>query len=208
MKDGFVGQKIKALRQARGWSQYRLAKITGIPRPMITAWELGKQNPSAKYPAKLAAAFGVPVETLLYGDNVQITDGKPTLRLPIVLRVSAGGGNGGPVILEEAGTIEVTIEEAMAADAAIEVSGESMLPTLEPGDICGVRWQDYPPAHGKLVVACIDDIDKPIIKRYIDKGTHFVLRSDNRKFGDYSSHKHKIRIIGKVIWMKRWYEKR
>jgi phage repressor protein C with HTH and peptisase S24 domain len=103
---------------------------------MITAWELGKQNPSAKYLAKLAAAFGVPVEALLYGDNVQITDGKPTLRLPIVLRVSAGGGNGGPVILEEAGTIEVTIEEAMAADAVIEVSGESMLPTLEPGAFC------------------------------------------------------------------------
>ncbi|MCC6039038.1 MAG: S24 family peptidase, partial [Armatimonadetes bacterium] len=117
-------------------------------------------------------------------------------------------GNGGPVILEEAGTIEVTIEEAMAADAAIEVSGESMLPTLEPGDICGIRWQDYPPAHGKLVVACIDDIDKPIIKRYIDKGTYFVLRSDNRKFGDYSSREHQIRIIGKVVWMKRWYERR
>jgi transcriptional regulator with XRE-family HTH domain len=208
MKDGFVGQKIKALRQARGWSQYRLAKVAGIPRPMITAWELGKQNPSAKYLAKLAAAFGVPVEALLYGDNVQITDGKPILRLPIVLRVSAGSGNGGPVILEEAGTIEVTIEEAMAADAAIEVSGESMLPTLEPGDICGIRWQDYPPAHGKLVVACIDDIDKPIIKRYIDKGTYFVLRSDNRKFGDYSSREHQIRIIGKVVWMKRWYERR
>jgi transcriptional regulator with XRE-family HTH domain len=208
VRDGFVGQKIKALRQARGWSQYRLAKITDIPHQMISAWESGKQNPSAKYLAKLAAAFGVPVDALLYSRDAKIEDGKPTLRLPIVLRVSAGGGNGGPVILEEAGTIEVTIEEAMAADAVIEVSGESMLPTLEPGDLCGVRWQDYPPAHGKLVVACIDDIDKPIIKRYIDKGTHFVLCSDNRKFGDYSSNKHQIRIIGKVTWMKRWYERR
>ena len=208
MKDGFVGQKIKALRQAKGWSQYRLAKVTGIPQPMISAWESGKQNPSAKYLAKLSAAFGVPVDALLYSRDAKIEDGKPILRLPIVLRVSAGGGNGGPVILEEAGTVEVTIEEAMAADAAIEVSGESMLPTLEPGDICGVRWQDYPPAHGKLVVACIDDIDKPIIKRYIDKGTYFVLRSDNRKFGDYSSREHQIRIIGKVVWMKRWYERR
>lgn len=208
MRDGFVGQKIKALRQARGWSQYRLAKITGIPHQMISAWESGKQNPSAKHLTKLAAAFGIPVDALLYSRDARVEDGKPILRLPIVLRVSAGSGNGGPIVLEEAGTIEVTIEEAMAADAAIEVSGESMLPTLEPGDICGIRWQDHPPAHGKLVVACIDDIDKPIIKRYIDKGTYFVLRSDNRKFGDYSSREHQIRIIGKVVWMKRWYERR
>jgi len=208
MENGFVGQKIKALRQARGWSQYRLSKLTGIPQPLISEWEAGKQNPSAKYLTKLAAAFGVPVDALLYSRDVKIENTKPVLRLPIVMRVSAGSGNSGPIILEEAGTVEVTIEEAMAADAAVEISGESMLPTLEPGDICGVRWQDYPPAHGKLVVACIDDIDKPIVKRYIDKGTYFVLRSDNRKFGDYSSREHQIRIIGKVVWMKRWYERR
>jgi transcriptional regulator with XRE-family HTH domain len=90
MKDGFVGQKIKALRQARGWSQYRLAKITGIPHQMISAWESGKQNPSAKHLTKLAAAFGIPVDALLYSRDARVEDGKPTLRLPIVLRVSAG----------------------------------------------------------------------------------------------------------------------
>jgi len=203
----FIGQKIKALRQAKGWSQYRLAKMTGIPHQMISAWEAGKQNPSVKHLTKLATAFGVPVDALLYSRDVKIDNEKPILRLPIILRVSAGSGRGGPVILEEAGTIEVTIEEAMVADAAIEINGESMLPTLEPGDICGVRWQDYPPAHGKLVVACIDDIDKPIVKRYIDKGTYFILRSDNRKFGDYSSREHQIRIIGKVTWVKRFIER-
>jgi len=86
------------------------------------------------------------------------------------------------------------------------VKGDSMEPELHEGDLCGVRWQDYA-AHGQFVVAQIDDFDDLTIKRYVQKPDHFVLEPINRKYPSYSSKRHCIRILGKVTWVLRWYER-
>ncbi|MFF4306804.1 helix-turn-helix transcriptional regulator [Streptomyces sp. NPDC001601] len=67
-----IGANIRRLREARGWSQARLAReiceaarVTGEPvgRQEISRWETGKRTPREWLPF-LAAALGVPVETL------------------------------------------------------------------------------------------------------------------------------------------------
>jgi len=198
-----VGWVIKRLREQKGLSQNKLAKLAGIPRPKISRWEAGIENPSAKYLPKLAQALGVSVDTLLFG--VEQRDGEiPVCRLPIVLKVKAG--EAAPPSILDGDFVEVTLEEAMKADAVVEVKGDSMEPELHPGDLCGVRWQQAA-KHGDFVVAQIDDFEDLTIKRFVDKGDHWVLEPINKRYPPYSSKRHHIRLLGKVVWVKRWYER-
>lgn len=59
-----LGHKIRDLLADRGWSHYKLAEKTGIPRPTITAIANDKRRPSAESFLKLAKAFDVDVEEL------------------------------------------------------------------------------------------------------------------------------------------------
>jgi len=199
-----IGKRIKLLRESLNLSQSQLARISGIPRPKISRWELGLEQPSAKYLPKLAKALGISVDALLLGGSFEPSTGYLALRLPIVMKVRAGEAMPPSVVYDD--TIEVTIEQAHIADAVVIVRGDSMHPELHEGDLCGVRWQDYA-AHGQFIVAQIDDFDDLTIKRFVDKGDYFVLEPLNRKYPPYSSKRHRIRILGKVTWVLRYYER-
>ncbi|MCS7277299.1 MAG: hypothetical protein NZ531_00455 [Aquificaceae bacterium] len=131
-------------------------------------------------------------------------DGQLTVRLPIIIKFRAGEAVS-PMILDGE-TTEVTLDMAQKADAVIEVKGDSMMPELHEEDLCGVRWQDYA-SHSTFVVAQIDDFDDLTVKRFVDKGDYFVLEPINRKYPSYPSKRHRIRILGKVTWVLRWYDR-
>lgn len=52
-----IGQKIKALREAKGMSQQQLANKVGGDRQYINKVELGKKNPTIKYLEKVIDAL-------------------------------------------------------------------------------------------------------------------------------------------------------
>ena len=55
-----IGKKIAELREKKGWSQYRLAKETGIKQGTISNLELGKRKyPQSDTLQKIATALGV-----------------------------------------------------------------------------------------------------------------------------------------------------
>ncbi|MFA0752052.1 MAG: hypothetical protein SLRJCFUN_002455 [Candidatus Fervidibacter sp.] len=199
-----IGLRLRQLREQLGLSQNRFAKLAGIPQPKISRWESGKEAPSAKYLLKLARALGVPVEALLLGEGVETRDGQAIVRLPVAVKVRAGEAV--PPTILDSETIEVTLDMAQKADAVVEVKGDSMEPELHEGDLCGVRWQDYA-THGQFVVAQIDDFDDLTIKRYVQKPDHFILEPLNKKYPSYPSKRHRIRILGKITWVLRWYER-
>lgn len=58
-----LGDKVKELRNAKGWSQTKLAKLVGISQPTIVAIEAGEQQTS-KYSIKIADALGVNVREI------------------------------------------------------------------------------------------------------------------------------------------------
>lgn len=187
-----------------GWTQTELARRSQIDRSLISQWEHGRQDPSTRHLVKLARAFGIPAEALLLGTASAPSGSGGGIWLPVVSRVRAGAA-APPVPVEEE-TVAVTLDEALSANAVIEVRGDSMVPELFAGDRCGVRWQDYA-SHDDLVVALIDEFDDITVKRYQVKGDQFVLVPANDAFPSYSSKVHRIRILGKVIWVKRWYER-
>lgn len=61
------------MREARGWSQAELARISGVPRATVSAVETGRTVPSVQIALQLAQALETTVETLFAspGDPLQ-----------------------------------------------------------------------------------------------------------------------------------------
>jgi transcriptional regulator with XRE-family HTH domain len=59
-----VGEEVKRLRQARGWTQEQLAVYASSSQPTVNLLEAGKRNPSAATLEKLARALEVDVVDL------------------------------------------------------------------------------------------------------------------------------------------------
>lgn len=64
-----VADRIKFLREQKGITQTELAKLLGITRSGVNAWELGISVPSTQYIVELARLFRVSTDYLLGVDN-------------------------------------------------------------------------------------------------------------------------------------------
>jgi transcriptional regulator with XRE-family HTH domain len=69
------GSKLSKLRQAAGYSQRELAKVTGISQRMIAYYEKQPQFPPMHVLSMLADALGIPTQELLGLKNKK-TDAK------------------------------------------------------------------------------------------------------------------------------------
>jgi transcriptional regulator with XRE-family HTH domain len=63
------GSKLSKLRQAAGYSQRELAKVTGISQRMIAYYEKQPQFPPMHVIAQLSDALGIPAQELLSFKN-------------------------------------------------------------------------------------------------------------------------------------------
>lgn len=71
-KNGLIGDRVRRLRVARGWSLRHLARMTGLNQSYLSKLEAGKvQSPGANAIARLAEAFGVAAGALLGGEEAQ-----------------------------------------------------------------------------------------------------------------------------------------
>lgn len=60
-----IAEKIKFLREEKGFTQTELAKKLGITRSSVNAWELGISVPSTQYIVELSTLFSVSTDYLL-----------------------------------------------------------------------------------------------------------------------------------------------
>jgi transcriptional regulator with XRE-family HTH domain len=58
------GQRLAALRKARGYSSAQFAKLAGISEDMLTYYERRATNPSAEFVRKAAEVLNAPLEDL------------------------------------------------------------------------------------------------------------------------------------------------
>lgn len=64
-----VADRIRILREQKGFTQTELAKQLKITRSSVNAWEQGISVPSTQYIVELAAIFKVSTDYLLCVDN-------------------------------------------------------------------------------------------------------------------------------------------
>lgn len=69
-----ISHRIKELRERNHFSQAELAKILGITRSSVNAWELGISVPSTKYVIELAHLFSVSADYLLEIGHKEVLD--------------------------------------------------------------------------------------------------------------------------------------
>lgn len=60
-----TADKIKMLREVKGWTQAELARRLGITRNGVNSWEQGLSMPSPAYLVDLAGVFSVSTDYLL-----------------------------------------------------------------------------------------------------------------------------------------------
>lgn len=63
----FIGEKIKELRQERGWTQKQLAERFQPPKDFtaISRWERGKVVPSTEHIIEMAGIFKISTEVFI-----------------------------------------------------------------------------------------------------------------------------------------------
>ena len=59
------GKRLRALREARGWSQEEFADRAGLHRTYVSAVERGVRNPTLSVLERLANALGIKLSELL-----------------------------------------------------------------------------------------------------------------------------------------------
>lgn len=64
-----VADRIKILREQRGFTQAELSRQLGITRSSVNAWEMGISVPSTQYVVELANIFNVSTDYLLGVDT-------------------------------------------------------------------------------------------------------------------------------------------
>jgi transcriptional regulator with XRE-family HTH domain len=65
MKDIIFAENLKLLMKEHGYNQVRLAKLTGISQSAVSAWLLGKKEPSILSLWLLADLFDTTIDELV-----------------------------------------------------------------------------------------------------------------------------------------------
>ena len=64
-----TADRIKKLRESKGWSQVKLSKKLGITRSSVNAWEMGVSSPSTQKIVEFALLFQTSTDYLLGLDD-------------------------------------------------------------------------------------------------------------------------------------------
>ena len=64
-----IAERIRALREKSGMTQAELARLLGLSRSGINAWEMGLPIPSTPYIVELSKSFNVSSDYLLGIEN-------------------------------------------------------------------------------------------------------------------------------------------
>lgn len=154
-----VGDNIKAERERRGWSQSELARKARISQPVIAELESGAQKTTKKLPA-IAAAFGLSPADLdpayATGHYRPPPEFFGDVDLPVFSAVEGGPGE----MVVSTDPIDHVLRPWFLRNVkdgyAVVVTGESMVPVYEPGDLVIVNPR-LPVIKGKNAIFVADE---------------------------------------------------
>jgi transcriptional regulator with XRE-family HTH domain len=72
-----IGPRVRYLREARGWTQERLAQEAGVSKSFISEMEHDRRNPSAEKLLEIASVLGASLDFIMKGEGTT-EEGPPT----------------------------------------------------------------------------------------------------------------------------------
>lgn len=200
-----VGEKIRLLRKARKYTLNEMALLTDSDVGNLSRLERGKQGYSEQLLAKIAKALDVPVSELFSSEDVDDTvysysvnslsfKGRSDVYRVDVLDVSASAGDGAPSkeVVEVIRSIEYEPDHAKTifgnipqnSVKLINVRGDSMQGTIEPGDLIFVDVRvNYFDGDGIYV---FDFNGDTYVKRLQKVKSELYVISDNPKYKEWA----------------------
>lgn len=134
-----IGAIIRQLRESRNMTQAELAEVAGVSDAAVSTWENGVNTPRMGALQRMSDFFGVP-KSYIIGD----LDDTPrtAIRVPVLGTIPAG------VPLEAIEEVldweEIPLAWGRGGKEyfALKISGDSMAPRYEPGDVIICRRQE------------------------------------------------------------------
>ncbi|MCL8077197.1 XRE family transcriptional regulator [Enterobacter hormaechei] len=216
-----IGNKIRQLRKANNMTLNELALRVESDVGNLSRLERGKQGYSDQILRKIAAALNVEVSELFSSDedidtvnkysinSLTKEEGKNVYRVD-VLNVSASAGDGSPSkdVVEVIRSIEYDVDQAKSIFGnipqrfvkLINVRGDSMQGTIEPGDLIFVDVRvNYFDGDGIYV---FDFNGDTFVKRLQKVKNDLFVISDNPKYREWSINQEEasmLHVSGRVM---------
>lgn len=184
--------RLVQLRKEFNLTQTEFAEKIGFSRTAISAWEIGRNEPSNEDTIKIADFFGVSVDYIIgnsdsrknyvTADEWNNTDefGNPITRIHILGVVKAGYN----YLAEENWIGTVDVEKSLVGNGedffALKIHGDSMSPFLIENDIVVIKKQDDF-ENGDIVVAIING-DEATIKKGKKSENSILLQPLNNNY--------------------------
>ena len=175
-----IGQRIRESRKMAGLTQEALARECGVSRAAVAQWEGGITKPSLDHLQEAAVTLGVWLPWLTAGDwglspsqQSALDQAQPVQRpVPVVDYFHAGKWNliTDPRMFGEDIKFITTDLDVGSMAFALIVTGESMLPEFQEGDLIIID-PEVVPKPGDFVIARLDlQVDGTFMK-YRPRGT-------------------------------------
>lgn len=182
-------------------SQAEIARRLGVHPTNLSAWKLGKAEPSIDMIHKLAEALDVSPGELLGEKTPQFVDMSKWVTLPVIGKVPAGVAL--EAIEEYEGEIIVPPEDAKPGYFALKVQGESMHPRVLNGDIVIVA-PNIEPYNGQVVVTRVNGEGEVTLKEFQRDGETILLVPENKAFQTKVFRPGSdLKIVGVVVSLQR-----
>lgn len=204
------GAKLKSCRKNMSLSQKEFGQKIGVAESTVSLYESNKRFPDADTLKKMSAFFGVSIDYLLGNSPAKISNQPSSdsqgVRIPVLGRVVAGI----PLdAIEEIIDYE-EIPKSMAATGeffALQVKGDSMLPTLKDGDVVIVKKQ--PTVDSGDIAIILVNGNEATVKEVKESPAGITLIGHNVAVYTpqfYSNEEIKslpVQVLGKVVEMRR-----
>ncbi len=195
-----IGDLIYKRRKVLGLTLEQVGNAVGVSKSTVKKWESGYISNMRRDKIALLAKVLQIKPTELIDDTLDAINPKKIYQVPVFESVSAGFGALAeneivdyiPVIIENPCDVKDTI--------AIKVTGDSMYPKIEDGDIIIGRKQTSVDS-GDIAVLLLDD-EEGLVKKVVYGDTWIELHSINpeyktRRFDEADVLR--LQVVGKVI---------
>ena len=203
------GAKLKSCRKNMSLSQKEFGQKIGVAESTVSLYESNKRFPDADTLKKISTLFGVSLDYLLGNAPAKAAQQQPAgrgVRIPVLGRVVAG------IPIEAVEEVldyeEITPELAATGDFfALRVRGDSMLPTLNDGDVVIVKKQPTVDS-GDIAIVLVNGNDATV--KEIKESTagitligHNVAVYTPQFYSNEDIKNLPVQVLGKVVEMRR-----
>ena len=188
-------QRLKELRNQRGYTQVGLSRALGVSQQAVGKWETGRCTPDPQMLTRLAATLDTTVDYLLGGGNVLAE-----CMVPVLGTVKAGFG--ALAFEEDYGSEPANVKDPSQYFYLI-VRGDSMEPRIHDGDLALVRRQPTLES-GELGVVVYGE-GEGTLKKYIRQGQAVILQPFNPAYKSQviaGADLEQLHIAGRVVETK------